>query len=233
MKTTKLLCGTLLLAGSSFAQTVEISGTAFTGISKFGGSGAAKSSFIYTSITADEGYSYTNNPYGARFSINDGIGMQAQFVSERKYILGAQLGVEQLRSRTEITGISSSAYFRYAKGHTTLRHDFINLNPYFGKRLFSSGLDVDLLLGTDLGVCLKSEENGEAEDSNGETITTSEERIRPRTDVRPRIGLAMYKNRFGLNLSYAHGLTSYTGERDGSNVENYMRVVRLGLSYRL
>jgi len=223
------VCGWATLAN---AQKLEIAAQLNTGISKFAGASAESSSFILVSDVANSS-SYTNNPYGRRFGLNYGGGIQLQLVTDQRLLLGAQVAVEQLRSRVNINGINGFRSNNQAEGHTTLQNSFLNLQPYLGRRLYLHGVEVDLTLGTDIGFCLKSMENGNATDAYGNEVTTSLKRNKPDIDFRPRLGIVAYRNHLGLTLSYAHGLTNYTSGYDGANSEVYARVLRLGILYRL
>lgn len=141
--------------------------------------------------------------------------------------------MEQLRSRIDIDRSYSFRSDGRAEGHTALRNNFLNLQPYLGRRLYLRAIEMDLTLGTDIGFCLKSMEHGEATDAYGNNVTTSLERDKAAIDFRPRISLAAYRNHLGFSLSYAHGLTNYTSGYDGANSKLYARVLRLGLLYRL
>ncbi|MBF9254413.1 outer membrane beta-barrel protein [Pontibacter sp. 172403-2] len=224
-----VICGWATLAQG---QKLEITAQLHTGVSKFGGASAASSSFILVSDVAGSN-SYTINPYGRGFGLNYGAGAQLQLVTDRRLLLGAQVAVEQLRSRINIGGIYSFRSDSRAEGHATLQSNFLNLQPYLGRRLYLRTIEMDLTLGTDIGFCLKSTEHGQATDAYGNDVTTSLERHKPAIDFRPRLGIAAYRKHLGLAFSYAHGLTNYTSGYEGANSEVYARVLRLGLLYRL
>jgi len=223
------VCGWTTLAN---AQKLEIAAQLNSGVSKFGGASAESSSFILVSDVANSG-SYTNNPYGRRFGFNYGAGIQLQLVTDQRLLLGTQVAVEQLQSRVNINGIYGFRSNNQAEGHTTLQNSFLNLQPYAGRRLYLHGIEMDLTLGTDIGLCHNSTEHGKATDAYGNSVTTSTQRSKPKIDFRPRLGIAAYRNHMGLTLSYAHGLTNYTSGYDGANSEVYARVLRFGILYRL
>lgn len=226
------LCSTSL----AFGQKMELGLQLNSGVSRFGGESAAKVSAILQSNSSSAGH-YTNSPYGSRYSLNYGVSGQAQLVTANSFLMGAQVGVEQLRSRVELTSVFHSnppAVHHYSgEGKTVLIADFINLQPYMGKRLRIGEKDLDLTFGTDIGFCRKLKEKGEITLDDGTRYETNRERSKPGVDLRPRLGATVWSNHVGLSLSYAHGLTNYQANMDGANSKVYMRATRLGLLYRL
>ncbi|MCP2044045.1 hypothetical protein [Pontibacter sp. HSC-36F09] len=188
------------------------------------------------SDTGHEGH-YTNTPYGSRYSLTYGVGVQTQLITEKSFIIGAQVTAEQLRSNVEILSVfraePSSVNAYSGEGKTVLKANFLNLQPYMGKRLRANNLYLDLTLGTDIGFNQKLQEKGEVTLYDGSKYETNRERSKPGIDLRPRLGMTAWGKHVGLSLSYAHGLTNYQANMDGGNSKVYIRAMRLGLLYRL
>ncbi|WP_242927172.1 hypothetical protein [Pontibacter vulgaris] len=231
MKKVYLVLAGLAIAHLSFGQKMEVALHVNSGFSRFGGKSASKSTNISISDTSDD--IYVGSRFGAKAGLNYGGGVQTQVVTNKNLLLGMQVSAEQLRSRVEIDRITGFRLTTEGDGHVTQQNTFLNVQPYFGKRIKSAVADIDLTLGTDIGFGLKSMEKGEATDENGNTLTIEGEREKQQFDFRPRLGITAYRGPYGASVSYVHGLTNYTGSYDGSNPEVYMRVLRLGLLYRL
>ncbi|WP_439883420.1 hypothetical protein ACSX1A_09625 [Pontibacter sp. MBLB2868] len=96
---------------------------------------------------------------------------------------------------------------------------------------------MDLILGIDVVIGLYAVERAKATYANGEEVVSKFELSTPKVDVRPRVGATVYYKRFGLTSSYAHGLTNYMQNYVDANPKAhpkaYMRVLRLGLSYKI
>jgi hypothetical protein len=236
MKKVYLLVLGLCSVSLVYGQKMEFSAQLNSGVSRFGGESAAKVSAILLSNSGGAGH-YTNSPYGSRYSLNYGVSGQAQLVTANSFLMGAQVSVEQLRSRVEVMSVFHSdppaVHYYSGEGKTVLKADFINLQPYIGKRLNMGEMDLDLTFGTDIGFCQKLKEKGEIRLDDGTRYETDRERSKPGIDLRPRLGATVWSKHVGLSLSYAHGLTNYQANMDGANSKVYMRATRLGLLYRL
>lgn len=240
MKSFSLVLLGVAFSTLSFGQKLEVSTQLNGGLSRFGGETATSSSKIY-SYSTDTENSFTLSPYGKKYGFSYVASLQVQRVTKRNLLVGLQAGVETLQSRVNIRGVAitptaytSSLDYREALGHSNFRNNFINLQPFIGKRFKAGVLDLDLTIGSDIGICLKSKEEGTATDVQGEQHKTNLELSKQSVDVRPRVGLATNVQRFGLSFSYAHGLVNYLNGYDGGGrIEAYSRVFRLGLQYQL
>ncbi|WP_181885029.1 outer membrane beta-barrel protein [Pontibacter diazotrophicus] len=239
MKTLQVLFLCLVCATSSFGQKVEFAGQLHTGVSAFGGKSATGTT-VMNCFAFDNSWNQTANPYGKKFALSYGAHLHVQRVSGNNLLIGAQAGAEVLRSRVSINEVyvldmPNSSYLerKEATGKATTRNEFLNLYPYLGYRLKAGTVDLDLLLGPDIGIGLGSSEKGEATAADRTTYSVDRERNTPETDVRARVGVTAYYHHVGFSASYAHGFTNYLRGYDGSNPELYSRVLRLGLLYRL
>lgn len=237
MRKVYLVLAGLCMTTLSFGQKVEFGLHLNTGASVFAGESASETSAITVADAGNIAF-YTHNPFGSKPSPAFGASLQLQRVGKSGFILGAQAGVEQLRSLVRI----NKAYIadgnavpteQEADGESTMKADFLQFQPYVGWRLLKGSVDLDLTVGTDVGFGRKMQSEGEATLEDGSSYETTYDFSKPRTDFRPRIGLTLYRGHFGLSASYAHGLTNYMSEWDGGNPELFMRAARLGLLFRL
>lgn len=223
----------------SFGQKMEYSVSQNTGLSRFSGASSVRATGVTLFWQGDNDYIFiTQNPYGSRNSIAYGAAMHAQLVTRAGFLFGAQAGYEILRSRADITTAHNPMDFHSsiaipAKGSATIIADYIILQPYAGWRLSSGLVDVDVTLGTDIAFNQGLREKSEATPDGMPKIREREDRSESVTDFRPRLGMTAYHGHVGVSLNYSHGLTNYLGDSDGGKPELYMRVLRLGLVYRL
>lgn len=233
----------LLAAATAFAQKLEITAGAYSGLFSYGGKSASSFSFINSSSSSNFSASYTNNPYGSKMGFGYGISAQAQLVAKGGFIVGLQAAYEQLRSKTDITqvytidnslpGIAPNFVTLDANGSTALKNNIINLNPYVGYRIPFPKVKLDALVGTDVAFITGTREKGSAKASNGNTYTTDLDRSTIKTDLRLRFGLAATVNRLSFNASYALGVRNSMEGYIGGSPETHSRVIRIGLGYRI
>jgi len=245
MKTITLTLLCLLAVTGLFAQKIELSVQANSGLFHYSGKSATKQSFILEA-NPNSG-NYTNNPYGNHNGFSYGGDLQAQFVSKGGLIIGVQGGYDVLKSRVDITGVMpyyNGAILYYniaapapfsATGETYLKDKFINVSPYVGYRIKLAKIKFDLMPGFDLGFNLSSREKGKAITTNGNNTTyqTNLDRGKTPDDIRLKFGVAAIYNKFGLTASYAHGITNYESKMVGGSPEVHSDLMRLGLSYRI
>lgn len=208
---------------SLLAQKTEYSVHAQTGLFSFGGKSAEKSSFINSS--------YTNNPYGTGSSFSYALYLQIQRITKNNTIWGLQSGYESLASRIKIDKILY--YGAPAKeedfGHASLRNQFISIHPYVGHR-FNFGIPLDISVGPDLGIGLKSMEKGKVRELD---LQIDNERDIPAVDARIRINATAYHKSMGFTVGYSYGTINYQANMIGADPEVYSRFLRIGLSYKL
>src|ERR1700712_1142604 len=97
MKTLTLTLLCLLAVTGLFAQKIELSVQANSGLFHYSGKSATKKSEILA--TSPSSGNYTNNPYGNKNGFSYGGNLQAQFVSKGGFIVGAQAGYDVLKSK--------------------------------------------------------------------------------------------------------------------------------------
>jgi len=243
MKTLTLTFLCIFAATDLFAQKIELSVQANSGLFHYSGKSATKQSFIIE--TSQGSGNYTNNPYGNKNGFSYGGDLQAQLVCKGGFIAGAQAGYDILRSKVDITGVAplyNTEYIPFtnsigiqpipAKGETYLKSTFMNFNPYLGYRIKTARINIDLMPGLDFGFNLSSREKGKAI-ANNITYQTNRDRGKTPNDVRLKFGAAAIYKQFGLTASYAHGLTNYESKMISGDFEAHGELIRFGLSYRI
>jgi len=211
------------------AQQLEVRANLNSGLFSYRGEGSE-------SISRINGMSYTNNPYGSRGGLSYGMSLDARKTTKGKFVFGADLGYEMLRSKVKLdySELELDVFFEY-EGKTILNTSFVNLYPYLGSRLNFAGQALDIVGGLDIGYVLNSREKGEAKskDQAQSKVETSRDRKNIKTDLRPRIQLSTDFDKIGLYVGYSLGLKNYRPLMTGINANTYSRMLRFGLSYRL
>ncbi|PWK79929.1 outer membrane protein with beta-barrel domain [Mucilaginibacter oryzae] len=235
-----LCCGTSL-----FAQKIEVSVQAASGLFRFSGASATPATMILQGSTTGDPMNRANNPYGSKNGFSYGGGIQAQLVLKGGFIVGLQTGYEVLRSKADanryspivtasnLPTITGNDWTFPLTGHVALQNQTINLNPYIGYRFQFNKVKLDILPGVDIGLMLSTRDKGEAKDKEGRLYKVDYERAKSPTDVRLRMGAAASYGRYALNASFAHGLTNYREGWIGGVNDAHSELWRLGLSYRL
>jgi hypothetical protein len=235
MKKTFLFILSLFAVFNVFAQKTELKIALNSGLFSFSGASAESHTFINYSDLDNRGY--TNNPYGSENGLTYGLSANIQRVTKHHFIVGFDFGYEQLKSKTSIIGIAgytgNSTYSYQASGSTSLKFDFLNLNPYIGYRAGIKNVSLDLTGGLEIGQCLSSGESGKAEDENGKKYMTSLDRTTIKMDLRPRVQLAAAYKKAGVYVGYSYGLKNYKEGYIGGVNECSSRIIRFGITYRI
>ncbi len=221
----------------AYGQQLETRISVHSGVSRFGGQQAAQTTSVTRYGSGAQTY-YNNNPYGSRYIPTYGGSLQVQLVTPAHFLLGAQVGFEQLRGSIRIDQVyghpsSSSSLAQPADGSSTMMANYMNLQPYLGRRIGTEKFDLDITFGTDVGFGQKLKEEGQVTLEDGTKLKAAREYSKLNADVRPRVGLAAHFGPLSASISYAYGLTDYAGGQSGGNDGAYMRVLRIGMLYRL
>ena len=177
MKKCLLTLFCILPAIGLYAQKIEVTVQANSGLFKYSGQSATNSSYL--NQTPDGKTNYTNNPYGNENALSYGFSVQTQLVLKSGFLFGLQAGYDVLRSKVNLTGIyiynyqyyyflpftSAVAYYTppptgNGTGATYLQDQFINLSPYIGYRLHIKNVSLDVLPGMDIGLNISSYDKG-------------------------------------------------------------------------
>jgi len=253
-----ILMAMLLTASSLFAQKFELSVQANSGLFHFSGKSAAATSHVLQgSTTSPDPMNYTSNPYGNRNGFGYGGTLQGQFVTKAGFIWGLGAGYELLRSRVNIDRYTPLVYYTDLQlqtltfidpsfpvnGHTSLQNQSINLNPYIGYRFNFRKIKLDILPGLDFAFLSNTKDKGSVKDKDGKVYTVNRERSKSPNDIRLRAGAVASYGRFGLNASYAHGVTNYLSGylsvtspdqgNSGATFKANSELFRFGISYRI
>jgi hypothetical protein len=152
------------------AQTTEFRISLDSGLYSYGGDGSSSNSEIQ--IYEGRTYGYTKNPYGSNVAFCFGLSFDVRQVNKNKFVYGANLGYEILRSKTDIwlidlTADNSSVGYVLNGIQTTTTNYNITLFPYIGQRFKIKKSTLDLTLGGDVSYILGSQEKGSATVSSG------------------------------------------------------------------
>ena len=179
--------------------------------------------------------SYTNNPFSPKSGFSYSFSVQAQHLIKGRFIYGMQVSYESLATQTQITeGYASGVAIPFVDGHSTIRHQYVNLHPLLGYRWGRQAWQLDLSIGLDLAFGSSATEKGEAFTASHQAYITHNRLSVPPFDRRPRLDLTAYYRRFGLSVGYAKGTTNYIANLAfGSKYAIYEQVWRAGLVYRL
>jgi hypothetical protein len=250
MKKTLLTLSAIILCAQLFAQKIEVSLEANSGLFHYSGSGAESTTFF---LPGENPTAYhMNNPYGKEVAFSYGADIKAQYTSNGGFIAGIDAGYDLLRSKAGITEVhpyynplsgffylNANFYSVKSKGSGFTQSNEININPYFGYRLKTKKLKIDLMPGVDLAYNLSSSENGQVRGSDGIIYKADYKLPKSPADVRLRFGVALWLSKFGFTASYAHGFTNYASNLDenfngvAGEQKAMSELIRFGITYRI
>jgi len=236
-----LLCSTLL-----HAQKTEVSIQANSGLFRY--SGTAATSYSPSTEASPYGQDYFNNPYGSKNSISYSGDIQVQHVDKKGFIAGIQAGYEILRSVVGINGYFPSYYFypgfniafsqgapQPATGQDVLVNQTINISPYIGYRLQIKKIRLDLLPGISLGFNINSYDKWKGTDNNSGIIFQGNTKLADAPmDLQLKFASVAYYNKWGITVSYAHGLTNLNKYMYGYlNSTAHSELLSFGIAYKI
>lgn len=161
--------------------------------------------------------------------------MQAQHITAHQLVLGVQAGYEWLRSRANVDYLITTRIAEPVRSHVSLTNRFINTHAFGGKRFTAGVCTIDATVGPEVGLLLQSRERSTAS-AAGVTLQADNKLFKYiNADVRVRLNVTVYYQRFGLNGGYSYGLTNYLPDYDGILVDRelYSQMLRVGLIYRI
>ncbi|GAB4025207.1 hypothetical protein GCM10028773_50480 [Spirosoma koreense] len=213
---------------AGYGQHTEFSVRVGTGLFSYRGNYAASE----TKLNLMD--AYVSNPYGRASRFSYGVNGQVQQLTKQGLIYGGQLGYERLSSRVAITALMGDFGPIPANGRAVLKTDFINVNPFIGRRFGSDDFCVDATVGLDAAIGLNSRVWGSLVlDQPLVRMETNSRWPMPDVDIRPRLNLTGYCRAFGLSIGYSHGLSNYAGTRFSDDAKIYSQFWRASLTYRL
>ena len=219
----------LISAVQSSAQDFEFALQAQSGFFNFYGKNAAHISFMSESDVSSFP-NLTDIYYGKKPAVSYSLGADLKFLTKTEWFLGAGAAFESLQSSVKIDTIYSFAGVSAAYGQTKLMNQFINLNPYIGKRFEMEETPLDVSVGIDIGFGLSSHEKGKAKRGDGSEVRTDLDHEMPNVDLRPRIQVVGHFDKIGVLLGYSRGLTNYYPDQGGAQPEAYSAFLRVGIS---
>lgn len=131
-------------------QHSEFSVQAGSGLFSFRGSGAVSQTGIAI------GDPKLVNPYGRSSGLSYGLAGQWQHIDPTGLIAGVQVGYESLTSQSAILYVSGDFTRNPASGTVHLRNQYINLQPFVGKRFGAGQANLDVTAGVDVAYGLAS-----------------------------------------------------------------------------
>lgn len=218
-----------------FGQKTEFSIHATSGLFSFHGASSGSTTFYLLRDRLNLP-GYTNNPYGNKSGFSYGFSLNVQRVTKANFIYGIESGYESLKSRIKIQSIlaDDSNLAVSSDSKTELSNHFLNFHPFVGKRLnLIKNIQSDLILGIDIGIFLKTQEQPNISTSE-KTYFSNYERSKPENnDYRLRLDMVNYYKRIGITIGYSYGITNYLSGRVGGDPIAFSKMIRLGLVYKI
>lgn len=237
-----ILTALFITSTSAFVAKAQLSFGASASLFNYVGSGTAEAT-VY--IPASNRDFYVLNPYGKKTTASYGFYFQLQSFSSSNAVIGLRLGYDVLRSENkEVYPMGSINDYQPINGsapavnsYDRLINQFIDINPYFGRRFVFGHFSIVPTVGAELGIGTQSNEKIHFESGNN-TTDESDDRPIQHIDWRIKPGIAFNYRRVGLDISYAHGLSNYirnnsadvTGE---ANHAVYSQLWRASLTFML
>ena len=239
MKYLLLALPATLVATSAFGQTIEFSGRANAGFSKFGGSTTAATTAIVSTNDGTSESARAVNPYGQHLGTGFGASVRAQRVGKIGLLTAFDLGFDWMQARTDVNYIyynsSTANNSRTATGRVSLYTPAITAFAGVGWRLGrDSKLKLDALVGPELAYVLTATEKGDGASSvNGGWSSDLSRSPANRLDFRLRGDLTVWRNNVGLTASYSYGFANYQpATNTTASPDASVRLLRAGLAYR-
>jgi hypothetical protein len=199
-----------------------------SGVSAFGGPGAAAGTTYYIS-DASGIPSYVGDPYGSRSFTNwlAGARLDRQLNKQWRFSLNTQY--EYTGGKVSIDHFQSRIGIRDTSGEFQKKLHFISINPQAGIILLKKRISIVANAGIDYAWGL-----GGGEDyiffSNGHRTIKGYSGIPGMNDVRLTGGLLFILKKWSLDLSYKHGLRNYW---KGSSDKAFSRIFQFRLLYAM
>jgi hypothetical protein len=239
MKHYLLAVPALLLAAPVLGQTIEYSGRATAGFSRFGGGTATTTTPIVTTNTGTAESSRAFNPYGSKIGTGFGASLRAQRVGKAGLLTALDLGFDWMQARADVSAIyynsPTSSTTRTASGTVQLFTPAITAFGGVGWRLAGSKLALDALVGPELAYAFDAREKGDGSSTvNGNWSSDLSRTPANRLDFRLRGDLTVWRDRVGLTASYSNGFANYQpATTTTTSPDAKVRLLRVGLAYRL
>lgn len=218
------------------AQKIEVSLQPQTGLYSFRGPGAFETGTYFIADVLQPSTAPRSIPgyfSGFSFSLESAV----QRVGKKKWIQGLGISYESLQSKYDIKGLANVwGPFTEVSGESRSTNKYVTLHPYYGRRLQSNKLRLDISLGIDFAIGLEAMEKGEFKGNTGETYRFNYYRNTPPTDIRLRIQFIGRYKKIGILLAYSHGISDYNYGATYSGplgAPAFSQYLRTGISYKL
>ncbi len=215
------------------AQSFEISVQANSGLSHYTGKRPVHSTFLNASAGTHGGYA---NGDGDILSPCYGVDVQWQYTFKFNFLIGTQLGYELLSNKVDINQVyAGAAGGTSATGYSDEHNGYFNFNPYLGYRFKLNKVRLDVLPGIEIapGTNTFTTINVKAGDGAYYNKLSPYYGGAPALEVRTRLGLAAYYQRYGITASWSRGTDIRNYYADSPVPPENMEIFRLGISYRL
>lgn len=225
----------LLICQTAFAQRTTFSVGLNSGVSRFGGASAQK-----TTSTGTGGFFCQCSPNQAGYlgsvpTYTYGGSLTVQHEFKNHFLLELEAGYENLRTRVDIDEFQiDDMIMRTENAYNITRNHFINLFPSAGYNFpLAENLDISVRGGADFGLGLSSSSRLVVPEMFEDDQIVDREGLAPGLDFRPRIEAKISGKRLGLTVSYAHGLSNWLNGWAGGATDLHMRAWRIGVQYRI
>lgn len=172
-------------------------------------------------------------PFGQKANFGFEVAVSATKVFGNKFLIGAVFGVQRYVNKTNFDSVVTEEVIRQifpASGGTNLTNSYLNLQPFVGTRLSVGALLLDVAIGSDVALLLRSIEHGTIIGETGNSVKYQKQYRVPNVDIRPTLGLRFNAKKVGILVKYSKGITNYKNAYGQNAHSNF---IGLGLSYAL
>jgi|CXWL01.1.fsa_nt_gi hypothetical protein len=223
----------ILAVNTMLAQKTEVSFQPQTGFFFYGGKTATKEAGFFFN---DAGPSGLDGGPGKIPGISFCIEGAVKRISKKMWLYGIGLSFESLQNRIDIIRSYGMSGSYEVTGSAKQKYKYITTSSYFGKRVGTKKITLDVTIGIDVAFCQSNQEKGQFLGDIGDPYSYDWEMTKPPADIRPRVQLTVYYKKIGILLGYSQGLTDYYNNSvyaDFPGIEAFSRFLRIGVSYRI
>ena len=223
----------------TFGQKAEISATAGTGLFSYYGNSALKHRNYYVVYGAiSEPPNYPGSIPG--LSLFTGINIKKRF--QEKLFWGINFQAQRLTSISKIDSIIYSHYdpgpiiATKANGYTSLTGIYAASDLYFGRRIKTRNILIDISGGAEVSLQFSNNEKIKIVGENGDSFNYHSSIYNNHTDIRINIQTEFIYKKLSLNLGYFRGILNYfnTGSSDDSkNFKAYSSFFQIEFEYKI
>lgn len=223
----------LLFCQISFAQRTTFSAGLNTGLSRFAGPSAHRTTSMVSGGPFCNCASSPASSLGNLTAATLGASAIVQREFRNHFVASLEAGYEVLRTRIIVDQYQLDDMIITTDGLNITRNHFINAFPSAGYNFrLSETLNLTVTGGIDLGFGLKSSNRLTIPDFSKSYYSDLPNLVQ-KVDHRARIQARIDGKRLGFTASYAHGTRNWLTGWAGGPTELYMRVWRAGVQYRI